>query len=77
MARPAKPVRNSRDIEKALRRHDIPWEECKGSHRKAQLPDGSTLVYHTHGEYGKGIACKLTKILTAAGLLAMLLYWLL
>jgi predicted RNA binding protein YcfA (HicA-like mRNA interferase family) len=70
MAKRPKPVRNYRDVEKALRRGGISWTKCKGSHRKARLPNNTTLVYHSHGEYGKGIACKITKVLTAAGLLA-------
>ena len=70
MARRLKTVRDYRDVEKALRRANITWTECKGSHRKASMPDGTVLVYHTHHEYGRGLACKLTKILTAAGLLA-------
>lgn len=66
-----KKVKNHRDVEKALRKGGCKWEECKGSHRKAKLPNGDVLVYHTHGEYGNGLACKIAKALAAAGLLVV------
>ena len=73
MARPPKPVKNHHDVEKALRRGGISWTKCKGSHRKARLPNDTILIYHSHGEYRRGIACKITKVLTAAGLLVAII----
>jgi hypothetical protein len=69
MPRPSKSPKNDRDVRKALRKGNVPWEECSGSHRKAKLPDGSVMVWHNHGEFGKGLASKLKKALLAAGLL--------
>ena len=64
-------IRNGRDVRKLLRKNDIEIRSCKGSHRVATMPNGSKLVYHEHGEYGKGMRCKIIKALTAAGLLLM------
>jgi len=73
MAKKQTKIRDYRDIERILDRNDIPHRNCDGSHRVAVLPDGHKLVYHNHHEYGAGLACKFTKILIAAGLLAFLL----
>lgn len=68
--RPIKNVKDDRAVRKALRKGDCSWEECRGSHRKAYLPKtGEVIVWHNHGEFKKGLACKLRKALLAAGLL--------
>ncbi len=64
-------IHNARECERVLRANDCPYRNGSGSHRVATLPDGSKLPYPDHGEWGKGLARKITKILAAAGLLGL------
>lgn len=64
-------IRNARECERVLRAHDCPYRNGSGSHRVATLPDGSKLPYPDHGEWGKGLAHKITRILIAAGFLGL------
>lgn len=66
--------KNDRQVRKVLRKNDCEWEECRGSHRKAQLPTKDVIVWHNHGEFGKGLACKLGKALAAAGFLVFIFF---
>ena len=69
-------VRTPDQCRKILKKNNIEIHNCNGSHRKAELPNGSLLVYSDHGEWGRGLACKITKILAAAGLLAAIIaFW--
>jgi hypothetical protein len=70
-------IRNSRELEKCLKEADCEIRNGHGSHRVATLPDGSKLAYYESGEYPKGMAHKLAKILASAGLLILALAWLL
>ena len=62
-------IKNARQCERILDANDCPHRNGHGSHRVATLPDGSKFPYPDHGEWGKGLAAKITKILAAAGLL--------
>mgnify|MGYP001205282328 CR=1 FL=1 len=64
-------IRNSRDVTAILTKAKCPIRMCNGSHRVAQLPDGSKLTYADHDEYGPGTICKITKRLKAVGLLCL------
>lgn len=72
MGRRNKSVKNARDVERALRKGGCPIRQAGGSHRVGTLPDGRKITYPDHGEYGKGMSCKLSKLLIGAGLLAVL-----
>lgn len=65
-------VKNGREVTTILRRNGCEIRNGKGSHRVATMPDGSKLTYHDHGEYGPGIASKITKALVAAGFLSFI-----
>jgi predicted RNA binding protein YcfA (HicA-like mRNA interferase family) len=62
-------LKNSREVEKVLDRNDVPHRNGKGSHRVAKLPNGKSLTYPDHGEYGVGLASKITKEIIAAGII--------
>ncbi len=64
-----KKIRDARECERVLREHGCPIRNGSGSHRVATLPDGTKLTYPDHGEWGPGLAAKITKILAAAGLI--------
>jgi hypothetical protein len=66
-------VKNGREIKAALSRAEgCGWDQNGTSHCKGYLPDGTTFTFYDHGEFPKGIACKFTKILAAAGLLSVI-----
>ena len=72
MGRKIHVVKCDRDVQTVLNQNDVEWQECAGSHRKAKLPNNDMIVWHNHGEFGKGLASKLKKALVAAGLLVLL-----
>jgi predicted RNA binding protein YcfA (HicA-like mRNA interferase family) len=69
-----KPVKNGREVEKILARNGCSFRRAKGSHAIGTLPDGSKMTYHYHGNYGTGIARKITKSLLRAGLVFVLVF---
>ncbi len=64
-------VRDARQCERVLRAHGCPIRNGSGSHRVATLPNGAKLTYPDHGEWGSGLASKITRLLAAAGLLGI------
>jgi len=66
-------ITNGEQVTRILTQNNISVRNCNGSHRVATLPNGTTITYHTHGDYGAGMSCKITKLLKIAGLLGVLL----
>lgn len=71
-----KKVKNGAQVTKILKKNGCEIRYARGSHRIATMPDGSRLTYHDHGEYGPGMACKITKILVGFGFM-MFIGWVL
>jgi len=70
-------VHNARECERILNKNDCKHRNGHGSHRVAHLPDGSSLPYPDHGEWGVGLSVKITKALIAAGIVLIMICMLL
>jgi predicted RNA binding protein YcfA (HicA-like mRNA interferase family) len=62
-------IRDGKELEKIVKKAGYEVQECAGSHRKVIVPGQTPIVYHTHGETGKGLACQWTKRLKQLGLI--------
>lgn len=70
-----RPVRDSREFTRRVRRGGGTVREASGSHFVATLRDGSKMTAYHSDSYPRGIGMTLAKWLAAAGLVLAVAWW--